>query len=108
MSIDVTVNTVPLERIASSMPSKLKTLLDETRLIMLEEMRARVPVLTGHLRDSIDILLDGYEVLITVGAPYASLVNYGSRFRAAHPFFEPAFDKGWAYLSSRLPTLMEA
>jgi HK97 gp10 family phage protein len=53
--------------------------------------KARVHVISGELRDSIEAIHTGpYTWTVLAGAPYAGFENYGTRFRPGHPFWEPA------------------
>jgi HK97 gp10 family phage protein len=61
-----------------------------------ETMRSLVPVLTGTLRDSIEVeaVPDGAEVGPTVD--YAPPVEYGAAHMAPQPFVWPAVDQNEA------------
>jgi HK97 gp10 family phage protein len=50
--------------------------------------RGFAPVDTGELRDSIQAESDR----VTVGAPYAAYVEYGTSHMSAEPFLRPAAD----------------
>lgn len=54
-----------------------------------DEIRSRVPVRTGQLRDSVIETDDG----ITVGADYAGYVEYGTSDTAPQPFVNPSIDR---------------
>jgi HK97 gp10 family phage protein len=61
-----------------------------TRETIRDEAQARAPVLTGELRDSVEV--QGEDV--TVGAVHGGYVEFGTRFMPAQPFFTPAVDAG--------------
>lgn len=51
-----------------------------------------VPVKTGNLKRSImvDIAPGGMSAKVTANADYAPYVEYGTRYKAARPFMQPA------------------
>jgi HK97 gp10 family phage protein len=52
--------------------------------------KARAPIDTGYLHDSIEAHGDGKEWFVTVGAEYGVFVEFGTYKMAAQPFFLPA------------------
>lgn len=56
---------------------------------IVDAARARVPVVTGELRDSIQVTEAGVEV----GADYGVFVEYGTSDTEAQPFLRPAADE---------------
>ena len=60
-----------------------------------EEAKARVPINSGELRDSIHVEndpLDAYVAEVVADAPYAIFVELGTKDKAAHPFLRTAVD----------------
>lgn len=55
-----------------------------------EAARANAPVDTGALRGSIDFSARGLTARLHADAPYAALVEYGSRRMPPRPFLRPA------------------
>ena len=56
----------------------------------VESMKGSVPVLTGHLRDSIHVEGEGAQRDVVAAADYAAFVEFGTSTMAAQPFFRPA------------------
>lgn len=54
------------------------------------QARARAPVDTGTLRNSITTEVSGLSAVVEARAPYASFVEYGTVHRPPHPFMVPA------------------
>ena|ERR1700738_2465884 len=48
-----------------------------------------------YLLDQVELPEDRYSAYFAVAASYAWFPNYGTRFQAANPFWEPAIDKTW-------------
>src|SRR5437773_2523452 len=80
----IVFNRIP--EVQLELEARVQELADHAAEITAEEARARAPVLTGRLRDSIGA--EGGRV--TVGAPYAAFVEYGTAHNAAEPFLTPA------------------
>jgi hypothetical protein len=70
---------------AERQPEVVRAWKDEGKLLVMQEMRARVPVRTGFLRESITAAdaPDGFMVYPT--APYAAHVEYGTRPHTIFP-----------------------
>lgn len=71
--------------------------------VIAEEARRLVPVRTGHLRDTIEVVTDSTKgggvkaARVLVGPDqnagfYGDFVEFGTRRMAARPFMRPAFD----------------
>lgn len=69
-----------------------KKLTDEWASTVVRVATAKAPVRTGRLKRSIKKTGTKGGYLITVNAPYAVYVEYGTRHRAANPFFKPAIE----------------
>lgn len=56
---------------------------------------ANAPVRSGHLRRSIELLIEdgGLTSVVKPGMEYAAYVEYGTRFMAAQPYLRPAFNQ---------------
>ena len=61
---------------------------DATAQAIAADARARAPVATGFLRDSIEVTEEGVEVM----ADYGLFVEYGTSDTVAQPFIRPAAD----------------
>lgn len=71
--------------------------LREIAQVIVDAAQANAPVDTGFLRDNIQIQ-DESDTSVTVvsQAEYSSFVEFGTRYMAAQPFFEPAIEAGRA------------
>lgn len=49
-----------------------------------------VPVRTGFLRSSIYAIIQGWIATVGASAPYASFVEFGTRYMQAQPYLYPA------------------
>lgn len=77
-----------LRAFAAALPEKLKGAVSREAFETAERARALCPVATGRLRESISAHEDG----VSADAPYAFIVEEGSRAQAARPFLCPAAD----------------
>lgn len=60
------------------------------------EAQANAPVLTGYLRDHINLVEVGFaHVQVVSLADYSGYVELGTRFHAPHPFFFMAAEHQW-------------
>lgn len=95
MSADITftrtVNNLP--RIMANMTTTAVRLVAKATMDMEAQMKSRVPVDTGNLKNSIQSQkLGAQHWRITVGAEYAPHVEYGTIHMGPQPFFNPAVD----------------
>lgn len=67
------------------------------------DARARCPVKTGRLRDSIGGEIVGTVLTERATESYAGFVEYGTRHMPARPFFTPATDQ----VKSKLPEFLQ-
>ncbi|MCS7145342.1 MAG: HK97 gp10 family phage protein [Nitrososphaerota archaeon] len=68
-----------LRKLAAELDSRADEELGELARLFLEEARARTPVKTGRLRDSIVIRREAHaKYSVEATAPYAGYVEYGS------------------------------
>lgn len=96
-----------LNQLNKSVKDKLDKAMIEAGIDTQREAKIRVPVRTGALRNSIMVQIEkGAQgsIFVTVGAfmPYASYVEYGTRFQKAKPYLMPAYEKARKKLESRL------
>lgn len=56
----------------------------------VKEARRRVHVITGELRDSIQVVDDGGIATMAALAPYAGYEEFGTVHRPPHPYMRPA------------------
>lgn len=84
----VAMNKLP--KIAASMRTKADLIVTKTALDLEAQWKTRVPVDTGTLKNSVQATRVGHaHWRVLVGAHYGIYVNYGTRFMAARPFYEP-------------------
>jgi HK97 gp10 family phage protein len=76
-----------LTRIAAQVEARADVLEDRWGSDVAQEMRARVPVRTGRLRESIQQTAPG---VVTVGAPYGVYVDRGTSKMPPQEFVRPA------------------
>jgi len=105
-----------LGNIASGISDEVKDVLKDQAEEIATSARSKAPVLTGNLRDSIEVIdanepgFVGYRIMADArarpvrgrsdGAPYAFMVEYGSvHNEPPRPFMVPALEEG------REPTL---
>ncbi len=55
-------------------------------------MDSLTPVRSGRLRDGNVVEVTGTELTVSNEVPYAADVNYGTRYMAPRPFYDPAVD----------------
>ena len=60
--------------------------------VILEEAKARTPVLTGFLRDSEHIVRTANGSELLVDADYAMFVEFGTSTQNPQPYLRPAID----------------
>lgn len=60
---------------------------------VLSHSRARVPVKTGHLKNSSHVRSTERSAVISYSANYAAFVELGTRYVQPRPYLRPAFDK---------------
>lgn len=86
------MDNTDITRLGVHAQSEVDKLTDEwaTTVVRVAEMKA--PMRTGRLKRSIKKVSTKGGYTITVNAPYAVYVEYGTRHRAANPFFKPAVE----------------
>jgi HK97 gp10 family phage protein len=60
--------------------------------IIADEARRLVPVDTGELQDSIEVIVEGNTVSLVAGTDHALPVEFGTIKMAAQPYMRPALD----------------
>lgn len=75
--------------------AKAKQAIAKTAYDIEADAKAKAPVDTGNLRNSIgtDITDGGYAAEIGPSASYGAYVEMGTRHMAAQPYLGPAFDR---------------
>lgn len=69
--------------------------------------KMRAPVDTGILRGSIQAAaVAPKHWRVTVGAEYGIYLEYGTRFMAPQPYFQPAIDTVWPSFQSAMRRVM--
>ena len=80
----------------------------QTAEALVDDARARAPVKTGRLRDSIAIVEQtGQRAVAGVTAPYGALVEYGGIDRPATPYWTPAVEQAWRNLQKALAEALQ-
>lgn len=77
----------------------LQQLSDET----VADAQGRCPVRTGFLRSSISGTVTGPRLVLVAAAPYAAMVEYGTRRMPGRAFMTPAVDQA----TIKLPGLLQ-
>ena len=106
MSLEITVNSAPIRQLADTLGPDVQRILEEVAEFIKERARQLAPVLTGQLRDSIDVLVQDWGFLVVAGVEYAQFVEFGTVRMAAHPFLTPAIQEGAALLERKLKELL--
>lgn len=77
-----------LKKWSKDIEKEVKRIVDETAIVIQNEARARAPVDSGYLRQSITYVMDidslGYTATITVGATYAPYIEWGTGKYSMH------------------------
>lgn len=68
-------------------------LLDRLGAQIAADAQAAAPVLTGHLRDSLEHEVQGETLRVGTNVDYAVYVEEGTRYMDAEPFLRPALYK---------------
>lgn len=106
MGLEITVNSDPIRNLADTLGPDVQRILEEVGEFIKERARQLAPVLTGQLRDSIDVLVSEWGVLVVAGVDYAAFVEYGTVRMAGSPFLTPAIQEGAALLEHKLKELL--
>jgi HK97 gp10 family phage protein len=83
---------------------KIRTALRAGGLVIMNDAKARAPVLTGNLRRSIT-MEDGpgeFEINIGTDVVYAPFQEFGTSRMAARPYLRPAFDENTAQVEREI------
>lgn len=90
-SVHIVSNRLPA--LGKAIRDKSKTQRSKAAEDLRDRARQEAPVKSGALRDSIQVTGQGDSTdLVTVGAPYASYVNSGTRRMAPNPFWDRAVE----------------
>ncbi|MGX9134045.1 HK97-gp10 family putative phage morphogenesis protein [Rummeliibacillus sp. JY-2-4R] len=91
-----------LQKWGKSIENDVKRIVHETAMIIQNEARARAPVDSGYLRQSITYVMDidnqGISAMITVGADWAVYVEFGT---GIHAVAGNGRKDGWVYYDER-------
>ena len=83
---------------------ELSKALRDVAVEVADDVKSQAPVLTGRLRDSVEVRVKRKQAIIEVDAPYADEVEYGTRHNRAQPFFFKNVRKIASKLTNRLLT----
>jgi HK97 gp10 family phage protein len=78
---------------------KVKKGLEDIGKMLVPEIKAATPVITGKLRDSNDYQVDNKELTLYNTAEYASFVELGTIFQVAQPFMRETIYKNVSKIS---------
>lgn len=70
--------------------------------MVADAARSIVPVDTGTLRDSIEVVANGDTADVVVGAEYGPYVEFGTSDTPAQPFLRPALDSETDRVTSQI------
>lgn len=87
---------------SENMLEKVKEKLDEWATEVLDLAKQLVPVRSGFLRNSLILKVTEASVELAAEAPYASIVEFGSRHTTARPYLYPAIEQNVARLEQVL------
>lgn len=95
------------DRLNEKIKQQINKLVATAAVNTQRDAKLRVPVRTGALRNSIMVQIDRgvYDsVFASVGAfmPYASYVEYGTRFMKPRPYLMPAYERHRKWLEQEL------
>ena len=82
-----------LSREASQIPHKASQAVAKAAFDTQARARARAPVDTGNLRNSITVDVQGTEASVGPEADYGIYLEYGTSRMAAQPYMNPAADE---------------
>ena len=75
--------------------------------VVAADMRARAPVDTGAMRNSITVRLTGEGAQVAVLVPYARFVEFGTRYMDAQPFMDESADAVGGKVGSVMATVFK-
>lgn len=85
-----------LPEMIAQLQGDAETIVQQTGAAIRDEAQANAPVLTGYLRDHIEMVIVGpAHVQVISQADYSAYPEFGTRFMAARPFFFPAVEHQW-------------
>jgi len=96
MSIETHVTLVGIHKLRKKLDMIIDgvrnapTVIQNVGKIMEIEMKVMAPIDTGRLHDEIEATDLPNGVRVESGAPYSGYPEYGTRFQAPQPFFNPA------------------
>lgn len=96
-----------IDRIANGLPDAVRSAIQETLDSGMEQGKETVHVVTGALRDSIRVEMQGDDQgdLVaggTGGVDYAAVEELGNSRREGHPFLRPSFEMATQEASQKL------
>lgn len=93
--------------LADALPAKCQMITDATAQYVYDYSQALVPVLSGYLKSTGEIIAGSnqFDKIVQYTADYAEYVEYGTRFMAAEPYITPAIEKAAEYMEQMLAAL---
>ena len=115
MSVEMEIDAGDIENFklemgcfSEKMLEKVKTNLDDWAAEVVDLARQRVPVRSGFLRSAIVLKVTGASVELAAEAPYASIVEFGSRYTRGRPYLYPAIEQNLPRLEQVLSDAVDS
>ncbi len=97
-----------IPQIVAQLPERARQVVERTLFAWETESKLLAPVDTGFLRRSIQTAMESnFSGVIFVGADYGVHVNYGTRRKAANPFFDGGRDAAEKVFQAEMSGLKE-
>lgn len=110
MSLQVVVKSVynRLPAIRARLPEGASEVVESVGEEMVTEIRAGIHNVTGYMSSTVEArATSAMNVIVSVGAYYASYVEFGTRRNRAYPFFYPAIDRVGPSFVQRMSAMLE-
>ena len=92
-AITVTVKSNRFGEVARRLQEVASVAVRKAALDIMTYARMVAPVLTGNLKNSIQVMIESAtSALVVVGAAYGIYVEFGTRYMGARPYFMPAVE----------------
>lgn len=93
VKVNTTVVYNHFPKIVTAMKGRAAMVVAKAALDIEAHAKTKAPVKTGALRASIQaVQVSQLHWRVTVGADYGIYLEYGTRYMAARPYFQPALD----------------
>lgn len=96
-----------LDKYEEDVSRQIDSIMDQSVKEIVEEMKTKVPVDSGRLRNSISSeKVDDYSYVVRASADYAPYVEFGTIHTPAQPFFQPVVDKKYNEMIVRIKKMV--